>query len=161
MMVKLGFERARVQANGVDCGLARQRRIGAITYPAGETGLGGADATVEFARPVLKRDQSAVRRENVRLVAAAAAVGAFRGHDFELDLLGLLGNHRRRGFGVVTVQPGKSCVALDHGDGRGFFGKRLFGFALEPLGTQMALLPARDFLHDTNAAHRHEVARHA
>ena len=73
----------------------------------------------------------------------------------------LLVDDRQLSFGVVTVEPSQRGIALNGGNARGFLGKRLLRLTIETLRTRLAFFGTRDFLHDADAAHRHEIPRHA
>src|SRR6185295_16472589 len=152
MVAEFLVQRAGVEPQGIDRGLALQRSLRALTDPARECNLRGGDAAIELAGTIIQSGQYAMRCKDVSLAAPACTVGTLAGDDLELDLPGLLGNHRRHGLGVVAVQPRERRVALDGRDERGLFRQGFLRFAFEALCAQLALFRKREFLHDPDAA---------
>ena len=74
-----------------------------------------------------------MRSDHFRLAAAPAPIGALGGSDFETNLPGLLGDHRRHGLCVVTLEPGERGIALNCGERCRFLGGRFLGLTIEAL----------------------------
>ncbi len=149
----------RVVRHPADVRRIARRTIGIGADVAGECDARAPRLRCGVRRAIAQVDHHALHGDQLALRRLAGAVRRRDRRHGKLGLGDLRGDHALCVGGVTARKPRRRGVALD-GERRRLDGDRApFGIALGALRLELALFRAREFLHQPDLRHRHEIAR--